>query len=101
MLQNRVVEIAENHVHRARSDEDRDHNRAPIPLKAMPKLRPPTTGTVSLRPSTDVAPYRLPSSSIMWRPNVSFLLFLRDLPHTFAALQYDLSPVLAKFIANT
>lgn len=57
MLQNRVIEIAEDHVHRARSDEDRDHHRAPIPRKAMPKLRPPALGTVSLRPSTDVTTY--------------------------------------------
>ena len=71
LLQNRVVEITENHARRAHCDEERDHGRTPILRKAMPKLRPPATTTVPLRPTTDVAPYRHPSSSVMWRSNVA------------------------------
>ena len=62
LLQNIVTEIAENHT---RTVEEREPGHTPVMRKAMPKLRPP-----SLRPTTEVTPYRPPSSSNMWRPNV-------------------------------
>ena len=62
LLQNRVTEITENHT---RAAAGRESGTTTVLSKSMPKQRP-----ALLKTTTAVAPYRPPSSSLAWRPNV-------------------------------
>ena len=60
----------------------------------VPKLRPPITSTISSRPSSEVASYRPPSTSMMWRPNImSYVVSRSPLPPPASSPTEDEHPV--------